>query len=181
MKNVLTLVFGILVFTSCYAQSNFVWKKTGAVAKTKSQIYSDTKMYIAKTWASSNDVMKDDDREGGVILYRAVTIVKLPYKLGKYEYVYAYNLTFRIKDHSYEIILDNVYCQSARLDGRKGSPVTKINPFEGDNCPETGTPKKIGLPKEEAIAMMSSFKKQLQDYVDGYMKYLKTSDFSRDK
>ncbi len=181
MKNLIILITGIFVFSGSHAQTNFVWEKSGTVTKSKSQMYSDTKMYIAKTWTSPKNEMRNDDKDGGVIFYKAVTTMKVPYKLGQCVYVYVYNLTFRIQDHRYKIMLDNVYCESAYTSGRKGSPITKINPFEGDNCPETGTFKNPGLPKGEVIPMMTSFKKQLQSFVDGYEQCIKAPVSSESK
>ncbi len=174
MKNFLAVTCILVMSVIGYAQTNFVWQKIGIVAKSKSQIYSDAKMYIAKTWMSPKDVMRNDDKDGGVIIYRATTSMKVPYKLGQYVYVYAYNVTFNLKDQHYKITLGDVYCESAYTSGRMGSPITKINPFEGNNCPETGTIINPGLPKEEVIPMMKSLKKQLQSFVFGYEIYVKS-------
>ncbi len=155
----------------------FKWEKKDSVSKNKSQIYSDTKMFIAETWKSSKDVIQNDDKEGGIILIKAISTQTATYGKGMmsqhYRYVYSYNVTFMMKEGKYKIILNNVFCQNANLVGSTYL-ITEIQPFDGDNCPETGTFKKTGCPKE-IILMMASFKSELQGIVDSYEKYIKTT------
>jgi hypothetical protein len=45
-----------------------------------------------------------------------------------------------MKDNNFKIEINDVYCQSAYHIGSRGkSSNTKINPFEGENCPETSS------------------------------------------
>ena len=57
-----------------YSQTNFQWEKIDSVNKSKAQIYSDTKMFIAEVWKSANSVIQNDDKESGLILVKGSTI-----------------------------------------------------------------------------------------------------------
>lgn len=105
--------------------------------------------------------------------------MKVPFMLNEYTYVYNYTLTFKMKDNKYKIILDNVYCESAYAHG-SALDITKIDPFDGDNCPETGTMRNPGLPRKKAIAMMASFKSELQAIIDRYSEFIQMPSASGD-
>jgi hypothetical protein len=164
----------ILLFISNFAvsQENFNWNKTDSVNKSKDKIYSDTKLFISNTWNSAKDVIQNDDKEAGVILLKGNIIKKVNYNMGEYVYVYNYTLTFKMKDKKYKVELNNVYCNDARMTGSKFS-IVKIEPFDGDNCPPTGTMSAMGLPKKKAIPMMAEVKQELQSIIDSYEKNIK--------
>ena len=170
MKKVTLISISLFCLNLAFGQANFQWEKMDSVSKAKSEIYSLTKMYIGETWRSAQNVIQNDDRESGSILVKGASIQKFSFMGGVYVYVYNYSVTFRMRDNKYKMTLDNVFCESAYMDG--GTSITKIQPFEGDNCPETGTFSAPGLPKKKAILMMSTFKQELQTLVDGYPAYL---------
>lgn len=90
-----------------------------------------------------------------------------------YEYTYNYDVKFFIKDGKFKIILENVYCKNARMVGSTYS-IVLIQPFDGDNCPETGTIAAIGCPKKSVIPMMYAFKEDLQkNIIDAYINKMK--------
>lgn len=173
MKKVLILTIVAFITLNCNSQNGFKWDITDSVAKTKEQIYSDTKMYIAKTWNSAKDVIQNDDKDGGVILVKGVIVKKVSFMMGEYQYVYSYSIIFKMKDKRFKLIIDDVNCDSAVFT-KKGDSVTKIPPFEGENCPETGTMSKPGISKAKAITMMSSVKQDLQFIADSYIKSIKS-------
>jgi hypothetical protein len=168
----LTLIATVLYSTTTLGQSNFQWEKMDSVSKSKNQIYSLTKMYIAETWKSAKEVIQNDDKEEGVILVKGASFQEYPFMGGIYVYMYKYTMTFKMKDNKCKVTLNNVYCEDAYMKS-SGVKVTKLEPFEGDNCPETGTFRSPGLPKKRAIIMMSEFKQSLQNLVNSYLEYLK--------
>lgn len=172
MKKTYLLILTSILFQGASAQTNFKWEKVDSTSKSASQIYSDTKMFIAETWKSSKDVIQNDDKEAGVILVKGSSIRKQPFMMGEYVYIYNYSVTFKMKDNKFKITLDNVYCESAYMSGGKGS-ITKVEPFDGDNCPETGTFGSPGLPRKKAILMMNAFREDLQMIVDSYVQTMK--------
>lgn len=174
-KAFLFIIALIFVLNNSDAQENFKWEKTDSLNKTKEQIYSDSKLFIAKTWNSANDVIQNDDKEAGIILLKGASIRKVNFMSGEYVYIYKYTMTIKMKNGKYKIELNDVYCDKAYMTG-SSSNIVKIEPFEGDNCPPTGTMRAMGLPKKQAIIMMADFKKSLQDIVDSYEKAIKKTD-----
>ena len=139
--------------------------------KTKTQIYSDTKMFIAKTWKSSIDVIQNDDKDAGTSMVRGISEKHISAYGVKNVYIYNYNVTFKIKENKYKIIIDNVYCESANHEGGAydtGS-APKVEPFDDDK----------GHP-EIMVTMIKSLKQELQLIVDSYESYIKKPSSSAD-
>lgn len=83
---------------------DFKWEITDLTLKTKSQIYGDTKEFIAETWKSAKDIIQNDDKDNGKILIKC--ICKVDYGIS---YYFGYTVKFQMKDKKYRITLDNVY------------------------------------------------------------------------
>lgn len=165
MKKLISILFITFSFLSI-GQNVFKIEKTDSINKNKNQIYTDTKMFIAETWKSAKEVIQNDDKDNGVILIKGSLVEKFVFMTGEYTYIYRYNVTFRMKDNKYKIILDNVYCDMAYFGPNKVT-VNKIEPFEGDNAPELRFGES-GLPKKKAIIMMSEVRNTLQSVIDRY-------------
>lgn len=173
MNKLIFLTALILIVNNVFSQTNFVWEKTDTITKSKSQIYSDTKMFIAETWKSSKAVIENDDKEGGNILIKGNVIKSDTYSMNVLEYVYGYTVTFRMKDNKYKITLDNVYCKSTN--NTFNWVLKKVEPFDGDNCPKMNSGlMSNGLPKKKMIALMASVKNELQSIFDNYSHYIKS-------
>ena len=80
MKYVLTLVF-ISMISCVFSQNQFKWEKIDSIGKTKEQLYTDTKIFIANTWKSSQDVLQNDDKDSGIIILRGSSRQKINYLL----------------------------------------------------------------------------------------------------
>jgi hypothetical protein len=178
MKKILLIVLSIIPFI-IQAQDNFKWEKVDSIQKSKNQIYSDTKVFIAKKWKSAKDVIQNDDKEAGIIQIKGAYIKQVSFYMGEYEYIYSYLITFKMKDNKYKIVLDNVYCASARMLTGSGR-VVKIEPFDGDNCPETGTFSAPGISKKKAIQMMAEVKSELQKIISSYEQEIKQPSASEE-
>jgi len=90
------------------AQTNFVWEKIDSCNKTKEQIYSDTKMFIAENWVSANDVIQNDDKETGSILVKGTITQTEIVTMYSHEWVFSYTVSFLIKDNKFKIKIYNV-------------------------------------------------------------------------
>lgn len=172
------MLFAILLATVTFGQVNFKWDKVDSVDKTKAQIYSDTKLFIAKTWNSAQSVIQNDDKEAGNILIKGLLIKEMVSGRGisaqVFGYVYDYTIIFMMKDGKYKIIIDNVSCTKAYFKANPTYKIALIQPFDGiDNCPETGTWKNLGVSKETAVRMIGEIKLELQNIVDDYLKTIK--------
>jgi hypothetical protein len=171
MRKIYLTIMVMFLFIFSYSQTNFVWEKTDTISCKKDQIYSLTKLFIAENWVSSKKVIENDDKEFGLILLKGKIVKNVFFMLGEYVYVYSYNVTFRMQDGKYKIKIDNVYCEDAFMTSNKNY-IAKIEPFDGDNCPETGTFKAPGITSKKAIPMMNSLKSDLQLIFDNYSAYL---------
>jgi len=166
MKKVILLVCGCLIFAASFGQVNFIWEKTDSIPKTKSQLYSATKMFIAETWRSSKDVIQNDDKETGTILIRARREQSISYFLTGYAYSYLYDVTFKVKDGKFKIIINNITCKSGYNNERE--VYILIQPVEGDPYPnKTGT-----LSNKKAVQLLTDLKKYFQEIVDSYVLYV---------
>ncbi len=167
---IIVFVIGMIALQS-YGQDGFKWNKVDSVNKTKSQIYSDTKMYIAKTWNSAQDVIQNDDKDGGSILIKGLYTKDISMVGGMqvYRYVYNYTVSFLMKDNRFKIILNDVHCSSVTFMTNPSMNLPKVEPFEGE-CPKTG-----GVNKSKVVDMMVDLKIKLQNIVDSYSDAIKAT------
>ncbi len=168
MKKIFLLNMAILSFIVEYAQTNFKWEKVDSVSKTKEQIYSDTKLFIAETWNSAQSVVQNDDKESGVILVRGEIIQTTYVQIILVKWVYSYTVKFLMKERKYKIILDNVSCKSAFW-GEK--------PYSGciDACDTCEFPGlwAAGINKAQYNKLLDTLKGDIQRIIDNYDVYMK--------
>ncbi len=158
-----TLIF-LLSFSFCanvISQNNFEWVLKDSVDMSKTQIYSLTKQFIAKTWKSANDVIQNDDENGGVINVSGLTSpIVFTHGGATYSYTYSYLISFKMKDNRFMMELNNVKCHSTL-----GSSFANKYYIEPDKC--AGGNKKF---EEKCFQLMIDLKAQLQNIVDLYAK-----------
>jgi hypothetical protein len=145
---------------------SFIFTKTDTISKTKDQLYSDTKMFIAKEWKSSKDVIQNDDKENGVILIKGISQQFMSVTMAGYKFIYSYSVTFKIKDGKYKIIIDNVYCSDAYMT-TSTYHADKIQPNQDLPKMYSYKPFKTKIPE-----MMESLKSELQSIIDSYSSYI---------
>jgi hypothetical protein len=51
-----------------FSQSNFKWERVDSCGKTKDVLYTDTKIFIADSWKSAQNVIQNDDKDGDNII-----------------------------------------------------------------------------------------------------------------
>lgn len=165
----------ILLFLSLFtfSQTNFKWDKIDSCSKTKSQIYSDTKMFISETWKSSKDVIQNDDKDGGMILIKGMTHINIKQGISPLTvYWYSYNIKFFMKDNKYKIIVSDVSCNDAICTNNSGSSHWPLI-TACDNCEYPGY-WKCSLKEPNYNLLLSTLKQNLQDIVDSYEKTIKS-------
>jgi hypothetical protein len=151
--------------------SGFVWNKTDSITKTKNQIYSDTKMFIAETWKSAKNVIQNDDKEGGMILVRGASVQSQFFQLNDHTWTYFYHVKFYMKENKFKIVIDNVTCESA-ICGAYNWPLLQPNDGEYPGYVKTS------LSEDRYQELMTSLKNELQSIYYGYLKYIKTPSAS---
>ena len=175
MKKILLLSVTIFLINSVFAQADFKWGKIDTIPKTKMQIYSDTKMFIAKFWKSSKNVIQTDDKEAGIIVVKGISSQIFNFALCPYEYTYDYLVTFKMRDRMYKITIDHVYCSSA-FGGETRTPLKGIEPSDANPYPL----EPEWLPQKRAVKMMQDLKQELQNILDSYVRYLITHEKPKD-
>lgn len=172
MKKIWVFLFTILFFASG-AQENFKWELTDTIPKTKNQIYTETKLFIADYWKSAKTVIQNDDKEGGVILLKGITCITKTIALADYTYCYDYTVTFMMKDNKFRIIIDGVYFNDELSDAK-----LKIKkPFDGE--PDLNG-LQLGVTKNQWKELMSSLKYDLQRIFDSYSAYIRKNNIPDD-
>jgi hypothetical protein len=210
MKVSLFIFLQLLFTLNSLAQSNFEWVNTDSIQKTKDQIYSTTKMFIAETWKSSKEVIQNDDKDGGIILIKGKTKInwEQPLKTGMtnmtifHESWYSYNVTFRMKNSKYQIKIDNVIPDDDFQNSTGGS-YTGLSPeirdwtfTSADSIATINSIDKYGIKVNKKMLdtaikgqkelyplcqkVINSLHANLQNIVSEYSEYLKRSGVSTD-
>lgn len=163
-----TCLFLFMAVTS-KSQSNYRVEAIDSVSKSKEQIYSDTKMFIAENWKSAKAVIQNDDKEAGLILVRAVNI-QTATTVVVVTFTYDYTVKFQMKDNRYKITIDGVSCNQALWGNTPYSGC--VEPCDSCDLPGYG---KTGLSKSQSAQVLASLKSELSDIVVKYKAYLRSA------
>jgi hypothetical protein len=181
MKN-LTLILFIALSFGVKSQTSFVWDFADTTSRTKTQLYSDIKLFVASYWKSANNVIQNDDKEAGVILLKGSHTKTVRFMMVDYVYTYGYMITFKMKDNKFKIVLDNVGCADAYCTATNSSTLQKIEPFtDPKNCPPTGTFEAPGPPARKVVEMMDGLNNDLYTIVIDFMKFMKVQKTKKDE
>lgn len=166
-KIVLTLIL-VLTYVLSQGQSSYKIEKLDSIGKTKTQLYSDTKMFISETWKSAQNVIQNDDKDGGMILIKGMTKQMVKIGMSVNEFYYSYTVKFLIKDGKYKIIIENVNYSSGPSPAwdRYADGLNVQDIYQGV--------WKVGIYEKQWITLMSSIKAEMQSIIDNYDKYIKT-------
>lgn len=165
MKRYLFILVANLMVLTINAQKDFQWDVVDSVAKAKDQLYSETKSFISEYWKSAKDVIQNDDKDGGIILVKGVSIQEVNFAMNPHTYIYSYTVKFMVKDNKFRIVISDVQNTSSTCMGN----VWPLVP------PSDNTTDKIGkMPTAKRVEMMDSLRKELQGMVDNYEKTIKT-------
>lgn len=163
MKRMILFVFATFIALGSFSQENFQWDKIDSVNKSKDQIYSDTKLFIAEKWKSAAAVIQNADKEDGNILVKGEAHMTSSYLLNAHKFSFSYTVRFFMKDKKYRIQIDNVSNYSHTCQGNIWNNVKPVDNYEGDT----------NLPEKKGREMFAQLKAQLQSIVDDYSTYIK--------
>ena len=174
MKKIILALIAITSSMIGFTQTNFKLEKIDSISKTKSQIYSDTKMFITEFWKSAQNVIQNDDKEAGMILLKGTTKQSVSYALSTLEFWYSYNIKFLMKDNKYKIIADEIKYQSgpSSLWDKKAQYLVPLEKFPGYST--------SGLPEKQWNKLISNLKNEIGLIVESYEKYIKKQSPSSD-
>jgi hypothetical protein len=174
MKKIIVASISLFIMTIGHSQSNFKWDKIDSISKSKNEIYSLTKMYIGEAWKSAQSVIQNDDKEGGAILVKGLSIQSLYYQMHDHKWTFSYSIKFLFKDNKYRVVIDDVYCQSAKV-----AQYDWPNMPVADTYPAEKGLKTTGVNEERYLKIMTSLKQELQGILDGYEGYLKKDNTTK--
>jgi hypothetical protein len=167
------ILFTIMLFSLFgYSQKDFKWEKIDSIQKSKVELYSDTKMFIAEYWKSAKDVIQNDDKESGMILIKGIVNEDIYFQFNNHTYTYGYNVKFLFRDKKYKIIIDNVYCERAMC-GVNEWPL--VEPTE-DTSESSGY-----VPAKKLTDLMANLKTDLQKIIDFYESKIKLINSNNEK
>ena len=163
MKNIILFLSTLLIINSLVAQVDFQWEKIDSVNKSKSQIYSDTKMAIAELWRSAQNVIQNDDKEGGMILVKGTSVKSCTYLLNAHYFTFSYTVRFFMKENKFKIQIDNVSMTSHTCGVHTWPTIQPVDNFEGNQ----------NLSAKRGNEIFGQLKKDLQSIIDNYIDYIK--------
>ena len=170
MKKIILLQ--TLLFSSfCAFAQSYKIEKVDSVAKNKSEIYSSTKLFIAQTWNSAQDVIQNDDKENGIILVKGIHRENV-YPANPFQdptiYTYSYTIKFMMKDNKYKMVAEDIFCTSAYCG------TVKWPKIEISDSPVYPGLWKSSLKEEKYMALIESVKHHLKQVLESYDTNLKT-------
>lgn len=167
MKKILILLLTFVSLSTVTAQENFNWDIIQESGKTKEQLYSDTKMFIAEAWNSAQSAIQNDDKENGLILVKGISPQSMTYQLITPTWTFAYTVKFYMKDQKFRIVIDNVHCETAKC-GVYQWPLMPVADF----YPKEKGLKTTGLNQKRYETLMLTLKEELQNLVNNYQTYM---------
>lgn len=174
----------ILVFATnfVFAQKDLVWDITDSSSLSKADLYSATKLFIAKEAYAATNVIQNDDKEAGIILLKGTFDVVESISFYDYHFIYRSIITFKIKDNKFKIMVSDLYCDNAYVYngfGGRNFPETCIPAFDADSPPASfPTPTMFG--KKRGLNVMISLKDKIQNYIQEYKKHIANYKTSND-
>ena len=163
----LILILLLIIGLKSHAQSEIKWDVIiDSLTDNRSQLYSKTKLFIGETWKSAQNVIQNDDKEAGIILVKGITTRNMDYQLHNHRWTFAYSVKFFLKDHKCRIVLDNIYCESARY-GQYEQHKKQCLPIL-DKYPAKKGNKITGLNEKKYVQLIISLRMELQAIVDSY-------------
>jgi hypothetical protein len=141
------------------------WEVVDSLSKTKNQIYSDTKMFIADYWKSAQSVIQNDDKDAGMILVKGSTRQPTSVGLGTLYFWYSYTVKFLMKDNKYKLIVENIHYSSG--------PNSSWNSYSVSASDENPGITKSGLSDKSWNMLMLNLRTEMQSIVDSYQTKIK--------
>lgn len=144
---------------------DFRWEIIDSLPKSKSQIYSDTKMFIADYWKSAQNVIQNDDKDAGMILVKGSTRQSTSVGISNMYFWYSYTIKFLMKDNKYKLIVENVHYSSG--------PNSNWDSYSVSASDENPGISKSGLSDKSWSILMYNLRTEMQSIVDSYQSKIK--------
>ncbi|MDI9359164.1 MAG: hypothetical protein QM528_09470 [Phycisphaerales bacterium] len=158
----------LVISTKTYAQTNFQWDVIiDSLNQNEGQLYSAGVLFITQNWPYPQNVVRDDDPAGGIILVKSVIPIQDPV-VGLYNFSYECTLLF--KDRKARIQVDHVVCKSAFFEPQRPAPFLSVH---DGYIKQTDNFLVIGITEKQYLRIMGNLKIALQSLVDSYVGAIK--------
>ena len=174
MKKLLLLI--TILPLGLLSQENFQWDIRDSIELSKDDIYAITKQFIAETWNNPESVIKNDDRENGIILLRGIHTAENFYLFNFHEYDFQYQVKFQMKEGQYRFVLENVWCKSHTCSNGEWRRNPILNVSDQYSGPETAG----GMGAKLYLELMYGLKSELQSLADRYIQFMAENPESDD-
>ena len=164
MKKALLLLFVIPL--TAIAQDNFQWDVRDSTEMSKDDIYAKAKQFIAETWNEPGKVIKNDDKESGLILLRGLHVEEMYYQMNNHRWTFSYQVKFQMRDNQWRMVIEDVHCESARAAQYDWPRLPMSMTY-----PEKGF-KKTSLKEDRYLTIMRNVQGAMQSLADRYVKAL---------
>lgn len=81
----------------------------------KTELYLRSKQFFAEYYRSSNEVIKMDDKDAGIVLGKGHFKISLSYSLFKFDYNFRYSLRIQCKDGRYKYEIYDIIISTANI------------------------------------------------------------------
>jgi hypothetical protein len=174
MKKLLLLI--TILPLGLLSQENFQWDIRDSIELSKDDIYAITKQFIAETWNNPESVIKNDDKETGIILLRGIRTDEYFYCLNFHEFTFEYQVKFQMKEGQYRFVIENVWCKSHTC----SNPRWLLHPILHVSDQYSGKETAGGMKAELYLALMYNLKSELQSLADRYVQFMAENPVSDD-
>lgn len=176
MKKLLFVV-SFFYLSYSFSQLNFKWDIKDTISKSKENLYSDNKIFIAEYWKSATDVIKNEDKNESLIILKGKTKQHMSVALNEYLAIFNYTVKFMCKENKYRIIIDNVDCEFVSVGGyTRNWPLLPVLDTIPVDCYMT-----TGLSEKKYLYMMSLLKTEIQRIADDYVVFIRKPSIYKDE
>lgn len=161
-------------------KGNFNWEYIDTINKSKDEIYSLNKIFISKIFNEPDNVIKIDDKDGGIIIVTGkITINGIDGLMisGSSKYYYDFSMSLYHKDNKYRIVINDVSFDKFVFNNTiYHNPA--VQPFENGNYPNFVS--KFKGDKLKLDKMMNELKFKLNAIVLLYSNQIKKLAIQKD-
>lgn len=167
-----------MVLPVILSAQDFEFEKIINVNKSRSEIYSASKMFVADFWNSAKAVTQNQDDASYTIQIKALKNMEV--KVGMAMccvYDYTYTVKIQAKENKCRIQIYDVVCRNAYQGGFGGEQsIPEIQPFLGNETEQKTKKMGKGLSKKKAVEMMKDLKSYFENIISEYEKALNDND-----
>ena len=161
----LAMALPMLVFSQ-----EFEFEKIINMDKSRGELYSASKTFVADFWNSAKTVTQNEDENSCTLQIKALKTMEVKIGMGMFcAYDYVYTVKIQAKDKRCRIKIYDITCKDSYQNGLGGrQSIPEIQPFNGDNTEQKTKKMGRGISKEKAVEMMAELKLYFENIISQY-------------